>query len=71
MFSYEMINRMSSEQLRQVLSKPRPTPLARMFMATWKTSRESVFRDYRRYVTHDDSQRAWGSPEHVSREMPW
>ena len=63
-------DRMLTEELPD--SHPIGDMLTKMFLR-WYESLESLYEPSYcgRYLVRKDRHKAWGSPEHLSREMPW
>ena len=63
-------HRMLTEEL------PDSHPIGDMMAKSFLRWYESASRDYEpsdcgRYLVRKDRRKAWGSPEHVSRDVPW
>ena len=63
-------HRMLTEEL------PNGHPVSKMLLKTFMRRYESLARWYEpsycgRYLVREDRHKAWGSPEHVNRVIPW
>ena len=68
------MNRIQHRMLMEELPYDHPicNMLTKMFLR-WYESMERLYEPSYggRYLVRKDRHKAWGSPEHVSREIPW
>ena len=68
----DTMENMNPTQFRMLTEElPEDHPIGDMMVKTFLSLHRQLFRDCERYVIHKDSQRAWGSAEHVNRDQPW